>query len=149
LQNLNLPAYKFKFEKKESVLFILDEIRKKFVVCTPEEWVRQNIIKYLINELDYPSGLFIIESVINLKLKTRPDIGIYDKNGNLLLLIECKAPTVKISQDTFNQVSAYNLNFKAKYMIVTNGLQHYCCYLKQDGSYEFLTGIPNYKELLQ
>src|ERR1035437_936674 len=110
---LNLPEYKFRIQKSEKETRIFDSIRKKFIVLTPEEWVRQNFIHYIIEEKKYPVSLIAVETGLKYnRLKKRSDIIIYDRKGNVWMIIECKAPEVKISQDTFDQVATYNMSQK-------------------------------------
>lgn len=146
MTNLNLPTYSFKIKSKENKLYIFDILRKKNVVLTPEEWVRQNYIQYLINEKKYPKTLIAIEKQLKINnLIKRTDILIFDKNGNPNIIVECKAPSIKITQDTFDQIARYNLKLQAKYLIVTNGLEHFYCKMNyQQMKYDFLKEIPNY-----
>ena len=145
---LNLPFYNITLKEENGNHFIFDDIRKKFLRLTPEEWVRQNFIKYLIDEKKYPASLIVIEKGLKLnELSKRADILIY-KDSSPILLVECKAPTVKISQDTFDQISRYNLTFKVPYLMVTNGMSHYCCQIDfENNSYHFLEDIPEFGEL--
>jgi hypothetical protein len=147
VQELNLPTYKFRLKEENNVVFIFDDIRKKFLVLTPEEWVRQNFIRFLITEKKYPASLIAIE--IGLKynqLQKRADILIYNKAGQPYVMIECKAPEVKISQDTFHQIAAYNMSFKVAYLVVTNGMDHFCCRMDYTtNTYEFLQMIPDFE----
>ncbi|MBL7883379.1 MAG: type I restriction enzyme HsdR N-terminal domain-containing protein [Bacteroidia bacterium] len=144
MQELNLPQYPFKIREFESKVQIFDSIRKKYLVLTPEEWVRQHFIQYLIQEKNYPQSLITIE--IGLKynqLQKRADILVYNKQGKPYLMVECKAPEVKISQDTFHQIALYNMVFKVNYLVVTNGLYHYCCEMDyHQNTYRFLPEIP-------
>ncbi len=146
MTNLNLPPYSFKIKSKENKLYIFDMLRKKNVVLTPEEWVRQNYIQYLINEKKYPKTLIAIEKQLKINnLIKRTDILIFDKNGNPNIIVECKAPSIKITQDAFDQIARYNLKLQAKYLIVTNGLEHFYCKMNyQQMKYDFLKEIPNY-----
>jgi len=146
MTNLNLPTYSFKIKSKENKLYIFDILRKKNVVLTPEEWVRQNYIQYLIHEKKYPKTLIAIEKQLKINnLIKRTDILIFDKNGNPNIIVECKAPSIKIAQDTFDQIARYNLKLQAKYLIVTNGLEHFYCKMNyQQMKYDFLKEIPNY-----
>jgi Type I restriction enzyme R protein N terminus (HSDR_N) len=144
MQQLNLPPYSFKFKESGTRTHIFDAIRKKYVVLTPEEWVRQNFLQYLILEKQFPASLIAIEAGLKYnQLQKRADVLIYDKQGNPLLMVECKAPEVKISQDTFDQIATYNMIFKVKYLVVTNGLNHFCCLMDYtDSSYRYLEEIP-------
>jgi len=150
MQTLNLPTYNFRIRASKDKNEIFDDIRKKFVVLTPEEWVRQNFISYLINEKRFPASLIVVEMSLKLnKMQKRSDIVVHDNNGNPLLIVECKAPSVQINQDVFDQVARYNMTFKVKYLIVTNGLDHYCCMIDHDNmNYQFLQEIPSYGEIV-
>ena len=107
---------------------ILDQIRKKYVVLTPEEWVRQHFVNYLIQDLGYPRSLFKVESGLRYnKVQKRSDILVHDRNGLPWMLIECKSPDIKLTQKAFNQVAVYNMTIGAQYLAVTNGMVHYCC----------------------
>ena len=146
MQKLNLPTYQFKLKNNQNKQLIFDIIRKKYVVLTPEEWVRQNLVQYLIQEKKYPISLIACEKqlLINNR-KKRFDILIFDAYGNPSLMIECKAPSIKISQDTFDQIAQYNMVVNAKNLIVSNGLQHYSCEMNHvQKSYVFLKEIPTY-----
>ncbi len=125
---------------------IFDIIRKKFVMLTPEEWVRQHFIHYLIDHLGYSKGLIRVEFGIQYnELPKRPDILVYDREGRPYALVECKAPDVKITQKTFEQAATYNRVVKARYLMTTNGMEHYCCTIDHDkGSYGFLKDIPKF-----
>jgi hypothetical protein len=146
MQQLNLPPYQFKMKKDGERIQIFDAIRKKYVVLTPEEWVRQNILQYLIQEKNFPSSLIAVEAGLKYnQLQKRADVLVYDKSGSPFLLVECKAPEVKITQDTFDQIARYNLIFKVKYLVVTNGLNHFCCIMDYtDNSYQYLEFIPTF-----
>ena len=149
LQTLNLPSYSFTIKEENKKTKIFDEIRKKYLVLTPEEWVRQNVIKYLVEEKGYPKGLIAIEKGLSLNgLKKRTDILIYDKNGAPVLMVECKAPSIKINQDTFDQIGRYNINFKLPYLFVTNGMQHYIAKVDfEEERFSFLKEVPNYESI--
>ena len=127
MQALNLPAYNCNIKHSDGNSFIFDPVRKKFVLLTPEEWVRQHFLHYLINSLNYPKSLISIERGTNYnKLQKRTDLCIYDNSGSPHMLIECKAASVPITQDVVKQVSVYNQTIKAKFVVITNGLAHYC-----------------------
>jgi type I site-specific restriction endonuclease len=149
MQALNLPPYEFRTKKENGNLRIFDEVRKKYVALTPEEWVRQHFIMYLIKEKQVPASLIILEKkIIMNSMSRRPDILIHDRQGKAIMIVECKAPEVKISQDTFDQVARYNSVIRVPYLVVTNGLQHYCCRMDYDNSsYDFLEDIPAYAEM--
>ncbi len=148
MQPLNLPEYQFKLRKNGDVTEIYDSFRRKYVVLTPEEWVRQNILQFLIQERNFPSSLIAVE--IGLKYnqrKKRADILSYDKQGQPYLMVECKAPEVKITQETFHQIATYNMTFKVKYLIVTNGLNHFCCLMDYTtNSFRYLETIPVFED---
>jgi type I site-specific restriction endonuclease len=126
---------------------IFDPVRKKMVKLDPEEWVRQNLIQFLNQEKNYPISLMAVEKGLTVNnLSKRFDILCYNNNSNPLLLVECKAPNVKISQSAFDQISIYNLQFKVPFLLVSNGLEHFCCQLDYEkNSYSFLTNIPDYQ----
>ncbi|MDT8400288.1 MAG: type I restriction enzyme HsdR N-terminal domain-containing protein [Bacteroidales bacterium] len=150
MKELNLPAYSFRFKSGDDHKpLIYDDIRKKFIVLTPEEWVRQNFVKYLINEKAYPAGLVAVEVMFKMnRLVKRADILVYDKKGEPLLIVECKAPSVKISAAVFDQIVSYNLKFRLKYIVVTNGMEHYACSTDPVRmKWSFLRTIPDYKIL--
>jgi len=146
MTNLNLPTYSFKIKSKENILYIFDILRKKNVVLTPEEWVRQNYIQFLISEKKYPKSHIAIEKQLKINnLVKRTDILIFDKNGLPYIIVECKSPKVKITQDVFDQIAKYNLKLKAKYLIVTNGIKHFYCQMDhQQMKFDFLKEIPGY-----
>jgi type I site-specific restriction endonuclease len=146
MQSLNLPTYLFKLKSGPGRNLIFDEIRKRYVTLTPEEWVRQNFIKYLICEKAYPAALISLEKHFRYNMmEKRSDIVVYDRKANPVLIVECKSPIVKINQAVFDQIALYNLKFKVPFLIVTNGMHHYCCrYTEENGSYIFLEEIPEY-----
>lgn len=147
IQKLNLPEYNFRIKQDKGKQLIFDTIRRKYIVLTPEEWVRQNFIQYLINEKDYPKSLMAVErQVIINDMQRRFDLLIYDRKGQPYLITEFKAPNIKIAQDTFDQVVRYNMALLVKIVIVSNGLQHYVCRIDYDkNSYSFLREIPEYQ----
>ena len=147
---LNLPEYQFRMRVNTSGKDeVFDEFRKKFVILTPEEWVRQNFIKYLKEEKKYPSMLIAIEKGIKVNsMQKRFDAVIYNRNGKPVMLIEFKSSEVKINQQVMEQISRYNLSLNVNYLIISNGLSHYCCYVdKKSGHIEFLDEIPDYDKL--
>ncbi|TXB66809.1 type I restriction enzyme HsdR N-terminal domain-containing protein [Vicingus serpentipes] len=146
---LNLPSYPIKLKEEGGKQFIFDFIRKKYLVNTPEEWVRQNFIQFLLHDKKYPASLIAIEKGLKLnELQKRADAVVYDKNGSAIVLIEFKAPKIKITEATFEQISRYNVVFKVPYLIVSNGLNHYCCKIDfSKNSFEFIKEIPSYSEL--
>lgn len=150
MQTLNLPYFEFRIKDENGKKFIFDRWRKKYVSLTPEEWVRQNFIMYLIHEKKFPASLIAIEKSLNIgKRIKRTDIVVYNNLAEPLLIVECKAPEVKINQDVFDQIIRYNMTLNVKYLVVTNGLQHYCSKLDYLlNSCDFLKEIPDYKDLL-
>lgn len=144
MQELNFPKYTFRFKSSENKLAVFDEIRKKFILLTPEEWVRQNVVQFLLNEKKYPKSLTNVEKVIKVNdLTKRYDVVVYNSDGSIFLLVECKAPNIKISQETFNQIARYNLVLKAEHLMVTNGLNHYFCKMDfENQKYIFLEELP-------
>lgn len=146
MQKLNFPAYSFRFKNSENKVAIFDVIRKKFIILTPEEWVRQHTVQFLLEEKKYPKSYINVEKLIKVNdITKRYDIAVFRPNGNLFLLIECKAPEITISQDTFDQIARYNLKLKAEYLMVTNGLNHYFCQMDfENEKYVFLKDLPNF-----
>jgi hypothetical protein len=146
MQQLNLPAYSFKFKEQGTRTQIFDAIRKKYVALTPEEWVRQNFLQYLVNDKNFPASLIAVEAGLKYnQMQKRTDVLVYDKQGNPHLMVECKAPEVKITQDAFDQIARYNMIFKVKYLVVTNGLNHFCCQMDYEANtYHYLELIPDF-----
>lgn len=142
---LNLPRFDVKI-KKEDKVYIWDIIRKKYLVLTPEEWVRQHFVNYLISEKGYPCNLIANEIQIKLNnQKRRCDTVIYNKNLSPYVIIEYKSTDVKITQEVFDQIVRYNIVLRVEYLIVSNGLEHYCCKINYDTmNFEYLPEIPNY-----
>ncbi len=146
MQPLNFLPYSFRFKSSENNTLIFDPVRKKFVVLTPEEWVRQHVITFLLQEKKIPLGHINVEKEIKVhQTKKRYDIVVFNRDGSLALVVECKAPSILISQETFDQIARYNLALNATYLMVTNGLNHYYCTQDHQGkTYEFLQEIPSY-----
>ena len=146
MQKLNFPSYNFRFKNSENKVAIFDDIRKKFIILTPEEWVRQHTVQFLMQEKNYPKSYINVEKLIKVNdLHKRYDVVVFCPDGELFLLIECKAPEVKITQETFDQIARYNLTLKANYLMVTNGLIHYFCQMDMEKeAYIFLTDLPNF-----
>ncbi len=147
MQKLNFPTFTFRFKNSENKVAIFDEIRKKFIILTPEEWVRQHVVLFLLLFKNYPKSYINVEKLIKINdLNKRYDIVVYQPNGELFLLIECKAPEVKITQQTFDQIARYNLVLKAKYLMVSNGLNHYFCQMDfENEKYVFLNELPEFE----
>lgn len=147
--SLNLPKAEFRIKSKENTQLIFDNVRKKYVVLTPEEWVRQHVLYYLTEIKGYPKSLIAVEKqlVVNT-LKKRFDILVFNKQGLPEIIVECKSPSIKISQHTFDQIARYNLKLNASYLMVTNGLSHYFCNLDNiNEQYIFLKELPDYVKL--
>jgi hypothetical protein len=147
MKKLNFPVYSFRFKNSENKVAIFDEIRKKFILLTPEEWVRQHTVQFLLQDKKFPKSYINVEKLIKINdLSKRYDVVVFQPNGEIYLLIECKAPEVQITQQTFDQIARYNLVLKAKYLMVTNGLNHYFCQMDfENEKYVFLNELPSYK----
>jgi predicted type IV restriction endonuclease len=148
MQQLNFPSYSFRFKNSENKVSIFDEIRKKFIILTPEEWVRQHVVRFLLEEKKYPKSLINVEKVLTVNgLRKRYDIVVFNPDGSIFVLVECKAPEIKTAQATFDQIARYNMTLKAEYLMVTNGLNHYFCQMDfENEKYEFLRELPDYRK---
>ena len=146
MQQLNFPIYNFRFKNSENKVSIFDEIRKKFIILTPEEWVRQHVVRFLLEEKKYPKSLINVEKVLSVNgLRKRYDIVVFNPDGSIFVLVECKAPEIKTAQATFDQIARYNLALKAQFLMVTNGLNHYFCQMDfENEKYDFLKELPDY-----
>ncbi len=146
MYKLNLPAYDYKLQKADGKVWIFDVIRKKYIVLTPEEWVRQHFINYLISKLKYPKALLKIEGGLTYnQLNKRSDIVVFDRNGSPWMIVECKSPTLALSADTLHQAAVYNSSLRAKYLTVTNGLIHLCSATDwNEGKTALLDELPHY-----
>jgi hypothetical protein len=146
MQKLNFPNYSFRFKNSENKTYIFDVIRKKFLLLTPEEWVRQHVVNFLIEEKNYPKSLINVEKLVKVNgINKRYDVVVFRNDGSIFLLVECKAPEVTITQQTFDQIAQYNLVLKAENLMVTNGLNHYFCQMDfENEQYIFLKGLPNF-----
>jgi hypothetical protein len=144
MQQLNFPSYNFRFKNSENKVAIFDAIRKKFIILTPEEWVRQHVVHYLLEEKKYPKSHINVEKLLKVNdLKKRYDIVVFNPDGSIFILVECKAPEIKISQHTFDQIARYNLTLKAQFLMVTNGHNHYFCQMDfENEKYNFLKELP-------
>lgn len=149
--SLNLPKYETKICERDGKLQIFDPLRKCHVALTPEEWVRQHFVNFLIESREFPAALMANEVAITVNgMKRRCDTVVYDKQLQPRVIVEYKAPTVKITKEVFAQISRYNLTLKVDYLIVSNGLQHYCCRMDYpNNSYTFLHEIPEYTKIVQ
>jgi hypothetical protein len=146
MQSLNFPTYTFKIKSKENKPAIFSILRKKYVILTPEEWVRQHCVQYLISEKNYSPSLLNEEKQIKVNdILKRYDIVAFKPDGDIELVVECKAYNVSISQDTFDQIARYNMALKADYLMITNGINHYICKMDYSSeSYVFLTTLPQH-----
>ena len=146
---LNLPSFEVKIKDDGTKKTIFDIIRRKYVALTPEEWVRQHFVHYLIEGLGYPQALLAHEVEVTLNgMSRRCDTVLYDTNLKARMIVEYKAADVAISQKVFNQIMRYNMVLRVDYLVVSNGLKHYCCKMDYgNNSYEFLTEIPKYEAL--
>ena len=146
LQELNFPKFSFRFKNSENKISIFDVIRKRFVILQPEEWVRQHCVHYLIENKGYPKSLINVEKELTVnKLRKRYDIVVFNSDGGIYLIVECKSPKITINQSTFDQIAQYNLSLNASYLMITNGLNHYYCQMDfKEEKYQFLKDIPEY-----
>lgn len=149
MYSLNLPKYEYKLKQIDGNTCIFDLVRKKYLVLTPEEWVRQHFVNLLINHLNYPKGRVSIEKGMNYQknVKKRTDILIYDENGEVEVLVELKAPFVKLDKKVLSQLAAYNKVCCAKLLIISNGLETFCFQIAKDNTIQFLEEIPVYKSI--
>lgn len=149
MQNLNFPPYSFRFKNSENKVAIFDAIRKKFIQLTPEEWVRQHVVQFLLQEKNYPKSFINVEKVIKINgLTKRYDAVVFNPDGSIFLLVECKAPEVAITQNVFDQIARYNMVLQADYLMVTNGLNHYFCRMDfEKKAYQFLRALPDFPAL--
>jgi len=148
VQDLNFPKFDYRFKSTENKVSIFDIIRKKFVILQPEEWVRQHCVHYLITQRNYPKSLINVEKELIINgLKKRYDIVVFNPDGSIFLMVECKAPKITINQATFDQIARYNLKINAAYLMVTNGINHYYCQMDfEKEQYTFLQDIPSYNK---
>ena len=146
---LNLPPYPIKIQEKGEKRQIFDFLRRKWVALTPEEWVRQHFTHFLVEQKNYPQALLANEVELRIgEKRLRCDTLLYNKELRPRMIIEYKAPTIQIQQKTFDQISVYNLLLKVDYLVVSNGLSHYCCKMDYEHqSYQFLKDIPDYETI--
>ena len=146
MSELSLPGFDYKVKKQNGTVMIFDIVRKKYVVLTPEEWVRQHVVHYLVEKKGYAISRVAVEREIELYgLKRRFDIVVFDRSGNPWLLVECKAPAVALTQKVFDQVFRYNLTLAAPYVAITNGVRHFCGCLEQGSDFRFLDDFPDFR----
>ena len=146
MPQLNLPNAVLKTKLVEGTTQVFDAVRKKYLVLTPEEWVRQHFIHYLNSEKKYPLGLMGVEQMVKYnEQSTRADIVLYTNEGKPNMIVECKGPKVKITQAAFNQIAKYNFKLRVGFLVVTNGMQHFCCAMDyEDNKITFLQEIPQF-----
>ncbi|WP_158826475.1 type I restriction enzyme HsdR N-terminal domain-containing protein [Mucilaginibacter lacusdianchii] len=149
LQPLHLPPYPFKLTDQNGQLYIFDDIRKKNLLLTPEEWVRQHFVQYLVQVKGYPKALIKLEGGLRQNgIARRSDIVVFNTDGNKILMVECKAPGVEITQKVFDQIARYNITHRVPVLAVTNGLQHYYCFINfEKSNYQFIEELPVYSRL--
>lgn len=149
MTQLNLPPYEARIKATGPHQQIFDVLRRRYVALTPEEWVRQHFVHFLMEHKHYPKGLLGNEIELRIgEKKMRCDSILYDNMLQPRMIIEYKAPEIEITQQVFNQITAYNMILRVNYLIVSNGMQHYCCRLNKElGQYEFLQDIPDYSQL--
>lgn len=143
---LEFPKYPLRFKSRENKRLVFDFVRKKYVLLQPEEWVRQHCLHYLVKDRGYPAGRMLVERELQVSgLRKRVDIAVCNPQGEIDLLVECKAPSVAITQEVFDQIARYNLRANARYLMVTNGLQHiYCRMDYASRQYVYLRELPPY-----
>lgn len=146
---LNLPTFEIKIKEKGTKKTIFDILRRKYVALTPEEWVRQHFVHFLIEQRGYPKALLANEVEISLNgTSKRCDTVLYNRDLTAQMIVEYKAPEIKITQKVFDQITRYNMVLHVDYLIVSNGIDHYCCNMDYgNNTYRFLEQIPHYKEL--
>lgn len=146
---LNIPYKSLNVKEENGILKVWDPQRKKFVALTPEEYVRQHFTSWLRDEFHYPSSLMANEiGIVFNGMKKRCDTVVFDREGKPLVIVEFKAPDVRITQDTFDQIVRYNMTLHARYLIVSNGLNHFCCVMDYaHDTYHFIPSIPDYNEI--
>ena len=150
MQALALPDHGVKTKHAGKGMQVFDPFRRRWVALTPEEWVRQHFLNFLVHDLGCPAALVSVERHLVLnELSKRADIVVHGRDGKPLLLVECKAPSVPIGQQTFEQAARYNMVFKLRYLMVTNGLSHYCCQVDHStGTVDFLSRMPAFEEMV-
>lgn len=149
LPPLNLPAIPLRIKREGENTKVWDPLRRKFVVLTPEEYVRQHFVAWLTDDLGYPPSVMANETGITVNgIKRRCDTVVFNPDGSPLMIIEYKAPDIKISQDTFDQIIRYNMTLRAHYLVVSNGINHYCCVIDYaNDTYHFIPQLPEYREM--
>ena len=145
---LNLPDHGVPTQTVRETPMVYDPVRRKYVRATPEEWVRQHVLRYLTHDLGYPAALIAVEKGFTFRgMARRADVVAHDRQGRPVLMVECKAPEVAVTQAAFDQVARYNTVIQARYLVVTNGINHYCCAVdRASGTITFLDAIPTFGE---
>lgn len=145
---LNLPPFQHQLQRRAGKVAIFDIIRRKYVALTPEEWVRQHFVHYLIHQLAYPKALMSVESGLRYnQMARRSDVLVLDRTGAPFMVVECKAVTVPLSTQVFEQVAVYGQSLRARYLTVTNGIDHYCCRMDYTtGTYAFQDALPEFED---
>lgn len=148
MYKLNLPDFDYAIKKDDGKIWIFDVIRKKYLVLTPEEWVRQHFINYLVTELKYPKSLIKVEGGLTYnQLSKRSDIVVFDRDAKPWMVIECKSPELQIDESVLRQASMYNATLRANYLVVTNGVKHFCAHIDwHDNTTKLLTALPTFGE---
>lgn len=146
---LNLPQTDLRLEKRGDTMYVFDILRRRYIKVTPEEWVRQHFVHFLLEHKGYPTGLMSNEVSLSLNGTTkRCDTVLYDQHASPRMIVEYKAPHIQLSQKVFDQISRYNVVLRVPYLIVSNGIAHYCCHVDYEhGNYQFLRDIPRYEDL--
>jgi len=149
MQQLNLPAIQTKFKQEHEQTWVWDVVRKKYIVLQPEEWVRQHLIHFFHHELGYPFSLMAVEKQLRSNGKLwRSDIVLYNQKAEPTVLVECKAPEVRLNQETFDQAAKYNTVYKVPLLLISNGLEHFCAKVDlEGGTYQFLRELPDFKTI--
>ena len=149
MNDLNLPPFAMRLREQDGKREIFDFLRRRYVALTPEEWVRQHFVHFLVEQKGYPRGLLANELELRIgQKKLRCDTVLYNKVLQPQMIIEYKKPEVSITQRVFNQITVYNMLLHVDYLVVSNGLQHYCCRMDYEHqSYEFLSDIPSFSML--
>jgi len=147
MEKLNLPAFECNVKESDGKVWVYDVLRKKYLVLTPEEWVRQHFLNYLLVHVQYPKSLIKVESGLKFnRLQKRSDIVVFDRNGNPWMVVECKAPNESINESTLRQASVYNATLRAKYVVLTNGMKTFCCQVEgKEGSAVMLQDLPSFE----
>lgn len=148
VQALTFPSYPLEIKRDSDHELIWDRLRKKWLVLTPEEWVRQHMVEFLIHERGYPGGRMMLEHRLKInKMDRRADLVVFNEKGAPVFMAECKRPTVALDQKTLDQIARYNMILGVPYLLITNGLQHYCLKLSSDGTASWLNDIPKFEDL--